>query len=62
MFSVTSLGMRTGVLPRWLVVVGVVTGILLLLSPPLTAWVQMVFPTWVLIVSVTALVRSGRQA
>jgi hypothetical protein len=54
--------MRTGVLPRWLVVVGVVTGILLLLSPPLTAWVQMVFPTWVLIVSVTALVRSGRQA
>jgi hypothetical protein len=62
MVSVTSLGMRTGVLPRWLVLVGIGAGILLLLSPPLTAWVQMVFPTWVLLVSLTALFGSRRQA
>jgi hypothetical protein len=62
LFSVTSLGVRTGVLPRWLVVVGVVAGILLLLSPPLTAWVQLVFPAWVLLVSITALVGSRRRA
>jgi hypothetical protein len=62
MFSVTSLGMRTGMLPRWLVLVGVVAGVLLLLSPPLTAWVQMVFPTWVLLVSIMALLGARRQA
>ena len=62
MFSVTSLGLRAGMLSRWLAVVGVVAGGLLLLSPPLTAWVQMVFPAWVLLVSITTLVRSRRRA
>jgi hypothetical protein len=45
-------------LPRWLVVVGLLAAILLLLSPPLTAWVQVAFPLWVLAVSVQLLVGS----
>jgi hypothetical protein len=56
--SVTSLGVRTGLLPRWLVVVGVLAAVLLLLSPPLTAWVQVAFPMWVLAVSVQFLANS----
>jgi hypothetical protein len=49
--SVTSIGLKTQVLPRWLVVTGMVTAVALLISPPLSAWVQMLFPVWVLAVS-----------
>jgi hypothetical protein len=49
--SVTSVGLRTGLLPRWLIVVGLVAAVLLLASPPLTGWVQLIFPIWVLLVS-----------
>lgn len=58
--AVSSVGMRTGILPRWLIVVGYAAGITLLLSPPLSAWSQLVFPTWVLLLSVTILVTSRR--
>jgi hypothetical protein len=49
--SVSSVGMRTQILPKWLVVVGYLTGLILLLSPPLSNWTQLLFPTWVLIFS-----------
>ena len=56
--SVSSIGMRTQLVPRWLVVIGYVTGVLLLLSPPLSNWTQLLFPTWVLIFSIYILVAS----
>lgn len=61
--AVTSVGMRAGLVPRWLVVVGYLAGLALLMSPPLSRWAQLVFPVWVLLVSVQILVvgrRSGR--
>lgn len=59
--SVSSVGMRTGMVPRWLVGVGYVAGLALLLSPPLSRWAQLVFPGWVLLVSCYILV-AGRRA
>jgi hypothetical protein len=59
--SVTSVGVRSGLLPRWLVAVGVLVALLLLLSPPLSAWVQLVFPLWVLAVSVHLLVTTHER-
>jgi MFS family permease len=56
--SVSSVGLRTGMLPRWLVVLGYITGVILLLSPPLSNWTQLLFPTWVLLFSVYILVAS----
>ncbi len=56
--SVSSVGMRTGILPRWLVALGYLTGIALLLTPPLSNWSQLLFPTWVLLFSVSILVAS----
>jgi MFS family permease len=56
--SVSSIGMRTGLVPKWLVLVGYVTGVLLLLSPPLSNWTQLLFPTWVLLFSIYILVAS----
>jgi hypothetical protein len=40
------------------VVIGYGTGVLLLLSPPLSNWTQLLFPTWVLIFSIYILIAS----
>lgn len=56
--SVSSIGMRTKILPKWLVVLGYLTGVILLLSPPLSNWTQLLFPTWVLLFSLYILVAS----
>lgn len=58
--SVSSIGMRTKMVPTWLALVGYATGVLLLLSPPLSNWTQLLFPTWVLLFSVYILVASRR--
>ena len=59
--SVSSVGLRTGILPKWLVILGYLTGVALLLSPPLTNWTQLLFPTWVLLFSAHILVASRNQ-
>ena len=46
--SVTTAGLRTGVTPRWLTIVGYTAGLVLLLSPPVPSWGQFIFPGWVL--------------
>jgi hypothetical protein len=58
---VTNLGRRTGIIPVWLVVVGYLTGGLLLLVPPRSLWAAMVFPAWVFVLSVHILVTSLRN-
>jgi len=56
MFVTSSIGLRTGVLPRWVVVVGFCSGIVLLLTLTPHAWVLFLFPGWVLLVSVRILI------
>jgi hypothetical protein len=58
--AVTSVGMRTGLVPRWLVAIGYLAGLALLASPPLTRWAQLVFPVWVLLLSLHILVNARR--
>ncbi len=50
--SVSSVGLRSGLMPRWLVALGYIAALILLLSPPIPRWGQLLFPTWVLIFSV----------
>jgi hypothetical protein len=59
--SVSSVGLRMGLVPRWLVVVGYATAVVLLLSPPLTRWTQLAFPVWVLLLSVHFLLTGRRE-
>jgi hypothetical protein len=54
--SVTSVGMRTRLVPRWMVAIGYAVALVLLLSPPVTRWSQLLFPSWVLLLSVYFLV------
>ena len=55
---VSNLGRRTGILPRWLVAWGFMSGLVLLLSPVSSIWVAMLFPLWVIALSTFILVNS----
>lgn len=55
--AVSTSGLRAGSLPRPLALVGYATGTLLLLTPPLPQWAQLLFPLWVMTLSVHVLLR-----
>ena len=51
MFVTSTIGLRTAVLARWLSFVGFAFGLFLLLVITEFAWIALVFPLWVLLVS-----------
>jgi hypothetical protein len=55
------IGLRTGLVPRWLSVIGVACAAALLLTPPAPKLTQLLFPLWVLILSLHILVVSMRS-
>ncbi|MFF0383703.1 hypothetical protein ACWEIK_23005 [Streptomyces sp. NPDC004673] len=59
--SMSVIGKRMGVLPRWLTVVGAVTALLLLFVSSTVPWAELVFPAWSLLLSVHILLVSGRR-
>ena len=56
MFVTSTIGLRTAVLARWVSFVGFALGLLLLLVITDFAWIALVFPFWVLLVSTYILV------
>lgn len=61
-FAITtaSIGKRSGVLPRWLAIAGYVAALILLFGVPLSGWLALLLPIWVLILSVYILLRPTR--
>jgi hypothetical protein len=61
-FAITtaSIGKRSGVLPRWLAIAGYVAALILLFGVPVSGWLALLLPIWVLIVSVYILLRPTR--
>ena len=53
--SVSTLGLRTGALPRWVSFLGYAVALALLVAAGEHKWTQLVFPAWVLLVSVVIL-------
>jgi hypothetical protein len=51
MFVTSTIGIRTGVLARWVSVVGFACGLALLLVITDFPWIALLFPLWVLLVS-----------
>lgn len=51
MISTSTLGIRTGIMPRWMALLGYALALILLLSIGLISWIAMVFPCWVLLIS-----------
>ena len=56
MFVTSTIGLRTKVLPRWVSFVGFAFGLVLLLIIAEFAWVMLLFPCWVLLVSTWILI------
>lgn len=59
--STTTIATRLGLAPRWLTVLGLATGVTLLLSAGAVPWIEIIFPGWVLLLSVQILVVSFRS-
>ncbi|MFC9296376.1 hypothetical protein ACFTWH_11265 [Streptomyces sp. NPDC057011] len=57
-FTTSTIGRRLGVFPRPLAALGLVTGLVLLVVAPGVPWSELVFPFWVLVVSLHVL-RTG---
>jgi hypothetical protein len=55
MISTSALSLRTGIVPRWMALLGFVLALFLLLSLGSIDWAPFVFPLWVLLISVYVL-------
>lgn len=56
--STTTIGLRTGIIPRWLGVAGYVVAVALFVGVGLTGWLNLLFPLWILVLSVHILLNS----
>ena len=61
-FSTSTIGMRTGFLPRWLTIAGFIAGAVLLFGVNISPWMNLVLPVWALVLSIRILVTSRRRA
>ena len=59
MISLATIWLKTGLMPRWLVVVTYLVAVGLLFASDVSMWLTLAFPIWVLVVSVLLLVKSG---
>ena len=61
LISLATMWLRTGVMPRWLAFVTYAVAIVLLFVTTLSLWVTLIFPAWVLGVSILILVQNYRR-
>jgi hypothetical protein len=59
MISLATIWLKTGLMPRWLVVVSYLAAVGLLIASDITMWLTLAFPVWVFVVSILLLVRAG---
>jgi hypothetical protein len=59
MISLATIWLKTGLMPRWLVVVSYLVALGLLIASEVSMWLTLALPAWVLVVSALILLRSG---
>jgi hypothetical protein len=62
MITTCTLSLRTGIIPRWMAFLGLVLALFLLLSTGSFYWAPLVFPLWVLLISVYILLANLRRS
>ena len=62
MLSTCTLSLRTGIFPRWMAFLGMVLALFLLLSTGSFYWAPLIFPLWVLLISVYILVANLQKS
>jgi len=60
--STATITLRTKVVPRWIGMLGFAVAVVLLVSVGLTVWVELLFPAWILLLSIEFLRTRLRQA
>ena len=61
MFSTSTLAIRSGIIARWIAFLGYAFALFLLLSGRYVEWILMLFPLWVLLVSIYILIDNLRR-
>jgi len=61
MISTSTLFIRTKVTPRWMALLGYALALLLLLSISHLSWIILVFPLWILLISIYILIENYRR-
>ena len=62
MMSLSTLSLRTGIMPRWMAYLGFALAIFLILSLGLIYWAPVVFPLYVLMISIYILIANFRRS
>ena len=62
MISLGTIWLRTGLMPRWLVILTYLLALSLLIIINLSFWVTLIFPIWVLIISLEVLVMNLKRS
>jgi hypothetical protein len=60
MISLATIWLKTGLMPRWLVLVSYLVALALLIASDVSMWLTLAFPIWVLVVSGAILAKAGR--
>ncbi|MGB9225073.1 hypothetical protein [Mycobacterium sp.] len=60
MISLATIWLKTGLMPRWLVLASYLVALALLIASDVSMWLTLAFPIWVLVVSGAILARAGR--
>jgi hypothetical protein len=61
MMSTSTLSIRTGIVPRWMALLGFALALFLLLSLGFIYWAPLVFPLWILLISVYILIANFKS-
>jgi hypothetical protein len=61
MISTCTLSLRTGIFPRWMTFLGLVLALFLILSLGFISWATLIFPMWVLLISIYILQANVRK-
>ncbi len=61
LISLATMWMRTRVMPRWLAFATYAVALVLLVVTSVSLWVTLIFPAWVLAVSILILVQNYRH-
>ncbi len=61
LFSLGTMWLRTGVMPRWLAIVTYAVALVLLFVTSLSLWATLIFPAWVFAVSILILIQNYRR-
>jgi L-asparagine transporter-like permease len=60
--SVSTVGLRTRAIPRWVAYLGLAVALVLMVAAGEHRWSQLIFPAWVLVLSVVILLTRPRPA